>query len=151
MSMTFTPGWDAAKLQPVPVLGPNPTNKQKKNKAYIISNNAKRTDGAIFLTLFNETDVRGAIQRANGKYNNEPNIKKLLTDMIGTTTTIVIDQGTHQEEDRSTGGFKLHFDARDTTSKCYHLYVGQSLNGQLGIIEISYMNGGTKVEAHPTA
>lgn len=88
MTMTFTAGWAQPKLGVVPVLGANATNKQtnkqKKNKTYIENNNQKRLDGAIFLTLFNETDVRNAIQKAQGLYNNaHATIKTLLTEMIG--------------------------------------------------------------------
>lgn len=150
MTMIFTPGWDQPKLSPVPVLGPTPTSKQRKNQTYIISNNQKRIDGAVFLTLFNQTDVRNAIQTAHSKFKHEATINTLLNDMIGSVVTITIDQGTHQEEDRSSGGFKLHFDARRPDNKCFHLYVGQALSGELIIIEISYMNGGTHVEAFPT-
>ncbi|MBI5014892.1 MAG: hypothetical protein HZB55_05295 [Deltaproteobacteria bacterium] len=151
MTMIFTPGWNQTKLGVVPILGPTPTKKQIKNKAYIETNNQKRLDGAIFLTLFSETDVRNAIQKAQAKYNSaDVGVKIMLTDMIGSAVTITIDQGTHQEEDVATGGFKLHFDARRPDNKCFHLYVGQEDSGALKIIEISYMNGGTKVEAHPS-
>ena len=150
MSMTFTAGWNQPKINPVPLLGPSPSNKQIKNKAYVESNNQKRLDGAIFLTLFNETDVRGAVQKAQPKFNlADGSVKTLLGDMIGSAVNIVVDQGTHQEEDVDTGGFKLHFDARRPDNKCFHLYVGQESSGELKIIEISFMNGGTKVEAHP--
>jgi hypothetical protein len=149
MSMTFTPNWNKPNLAPVPVLGPTPTNKQLKNNAYIEKNNQKRLDGQIFLTLFSETDVRNAVQKANSKFKQEADINTLLASMIDETTEITIDQGTHQEEDRSSGGFKLHFDARRPDNKCFHLYVGQATDAKLEIIEISYMNGGTKVEAHP--
>ena len=151
MTMTFTAGWAQPKLGVVPALGANATNKQKKNKAYIENNNQKRLDGAIFLTLFNETDVRNAIQQAQGQYNNaHATIKTLLTEMIGSTVSITIDQGTHQAEDADGGGFKLHFDARRPDNKCFHLYVAQDLTGALKITEISFMDGGNKVEAHPS-
>jgi|SRR5690348_1138673 len=150
MTMTFTPTWNQPKLGTVPVLGPNPTNKQVKNKQYIESNNQKRLDGAIFLSVFNETDVRNAVQKAQGKFSGaDIEIKTLLTNMIGSTVNITIDQGTHQAEDVSTGGFKLHFDARRPDNLCFHLYVGQENNGELKLTEVSFMRGGTKVEAHP--
>ena len=140
MSMTFTPGWNAPKLAPVPVLGPNPSNKQVKNKTYVENNNQKRLDGAVYLTLFAETDVRNAVQKAVARYKKEPAITTLLNDMIGVPVAIVVDQGTHQEEDRDSGGFKLHFDARRPDNKCFHLYVGQDNSGALDIIEISYLD-----------
>ena len=149
MPMTFTAGWNKPNLSAVPVLGSTPTNKQVKNKEYVEKNNQKRLDGAVFLTLFNETDVRNAIQKAGGKFKQQAAINSLITDMLGSAAAVTIDQGTHQEEDRDAGGFKLHFDARRADNKCFHLYVGQAGDGTLEIIEISYMDGGTKVEAHP--
>ncbi|TMM54146.1 hypothetical protein [Sulfitobacter sabulilitoris] len=153
MTMTFSPGWAAPKIAPVPVLPPNPSNKKIKNRDYIIKNNQKRQDGALFLTFFDETAVRNAVQRAVPKYNSaDGTIKGLLNDMIGSAETITIDQGTHQVEDQDSGGFKLHFDARPASgSPCFHLYVQQSKAGYLIISEVSYMNGGTRVDATPSA
>ena len=149
MTMIFTPGWDTPKLSAVPVLGANPSNKQVKQKTYVENNNQKRLDGAVFLSLFNETDVRNAVQKASTRYRTDPGINTLLADMIGAVVTIKVDQGTHQAEDRHAGGFKLHFDARRPDNRCFHLYVGQASNGALEIIEISYIEAGVKIEEHP--
>jgi hypothetical protein len=149
MTMNFVTGWEKPKIAPVPVLGDSPSNKQVKNKAYIEKNNQLRLDDAIFLTFFNQTDVRNAVQKAVSRYKKDAAINTLLADMIGSTVVIDVDQGTHQAEDRHSGGFKLHFDARRPDKKCFHMYVGQDSSGALDIIEISYMNGQTKMEEHP--
>ena len=150
MTMVFTAEWNKPKLGVVPVLGPDASNKQIKNRKYIKKNNKLRQNGAIFLTLFGETDVRNAIQKGHSSFNNaDGQVKDLLSKMIGSSETITIDQGTHQEEDLVSGGFKLHFDARRPDNKCFHLYVAQNNDGTLKIIEISYMNGSTHVAAGP--
>ena len=110
-----------------------------------------RLDGAIYLTLFNEANVRKSIYGAKQKITSDLNINSLLTDMLSVDKSITIDQGTHQAEDVDLGGFMLHFDARDSTSKCFHLYVGQNDDGSLKIIEISYMDSGVKKAAYPTS
>jgi hypothetical protein len=148
--MTFQSGWNKPKLNVIPVLGANPTNKQKKQKAYLEKNNQKRIDGKIFLEVFGETDMRNAIQMANSKFNNaDGQIKSLLNNMIGSDVLITIDQGTHQAEDVASGGFKLHFDARrPSDNKCFHLYVGQENSGTLILTEVSYMNRAEGVTAY---
>lgn len=164
MSMTFVSGWEQPKLATIAdeaSLALQRTglsgNQQKQRNIhpnqieYQKKNNALREADAIFLTFFNETAVRNAVQRAQTLFKHEATINQLLTEMISATPVITIDQGTHQAEDRSSGGFKLHFDARRTDGLCFHFYVGQELDGNLKIIEISYMNAGTKVEAHPSA
>lgn len=162
MSMVFTPGWEKPKLAVIPddatltaqrngLSG----NQQKQLNihpnqiAYQQKNNALRLADAIFLDFFDETSVRNAIQHAQSRFKHEAQINQLLSDMIAPTPQIRIDQGTHQAEDRTSGGFMLHFDARRPDNLCFHLYVGQDSIGNLRIIEISYMNGGTKVAAHP--
>lgn len=165
MSIVFTPGWDRAKLAAIPDATTLATQRtglsgaqQKKQGihpsqiTYAQNNNAKRQMGEVFLTLFNETDVRNAVQKAQSSFNQEASINALLQMMIGNTHTVTVDQGTHQEEDAVGGGFMLHFDARRPGDNlCFHLYVGQNPNGSLKITEISYMSGGNKVTAHPTA
>ncbi len=165
MSMIFTAGWNKANLAVIPdavTLTAQRAGlsgaKQKQQGihpnqiAYAQSNNARRQLGEVFLTLFNETDVRNAVQKAQSSFNQENNINTLLQMMIGSTHVVTIDQGTHQEEDAVGGGFILHFDARRPGDNlCFHLYVGQNLNGSLKITEVSYMSGGNKVTAHPTS
>ncbi|MEX0885052.1 MAG: hypothetical protein WD009_01315 [Phycisphaeraceae bacterium] len=161
--MTFTLHWQQPKLQAVPDdrtlaqqrqgLSGNQQKKQGIHPSqinYAQQNNQKRLDGQVYLGLFNETEVRNAIQRAQGKFQ-DPGVTQLLLDAIGTAQQITIDQGTHQDEDLASGGFMLHFDARRPDGKCFHLYVGQNPDGTLKIIEISYMNGQTKVQDHPRA
>lgn len=163
MSMIFTPAWNKPKLAVIPdeaTLSAQRTGlsgtKQKAQGihpnqiAYAKKNNALREADAIFLTFFNETNVRNAVQFAQSKFKHESTINTLLTNMISSTPTITIDQGTHQAEDNASGGFKLHFDARRPDNLCFHLYVGQSATGTLEIIEISYKHSGSRVEAFPT-
>lgn len=54
--------------------------------------------------------------------------------MIGSAVNIVVDQGTQRVEVVDTGGFQLH--------------VGPETSGEPKILEISFINGGTQVEAH---
>lgn len=164
MSMTFVTGWEKPKLAVIPddtTLDTQRTglsgNQQKalgihKNQIeYAKKNNALREADQIFLTFFDEPSVRAAVQKAQSLFKHEAAINTLLTNMIAATPVVTIDQGTHQAEDRSSGGFKLHFDARRPDGLCFHFYVGQDSDGSLKLIEISYMNAGTKVEAHPSA
>lgn len=162
--MVFTATWNKPNLAAVP--DENTLNAQRQGLSgnqqkqrgihpnqieYAKKNNALREADAIFLTFFNETSVRNAVQRAQSLFKHESTTNTLLTNMIAADPTITIDQGTHQAEDRSGGGFKLHFDARRPDNLCFHFYVGQEMDGSLSIVEISYMNGGTKVESHPKA
>lgn len=159
MTMTFTPGWEKPKLTTIPddteltTRRAGKSGNAQKNEgihpnqiAYAKKNNALREADAIFLTFFDEPSVRGAVQRAQGDFNHDPAIKQLLADMISPTAATVIDQGTHQAEDRHTGGFKLHFDVRRSDNLCFHFYTGQNTDGTLKIIEISYMVAGNRVE-----
>lgn len=161
MTMTFTPGWEKPKLTTIPDEPELVTrragksgNAQKaegihpKQIEYAKKNNALREADQIFLTFFDEPSVRGAVQRAQGEFKHDPNISALLKDMISPGAATVVDQGTHQAEDRHTGGFKLHFDVRRADNLCFHFYVGQNPDSTLKIIEISYMAGATKVEEH---
>ena len=162
MSMTFTAEWNKPKLHHIPSDSELATqraglSKTKQKKAgidektieYKKTNNALRLGDAIFLSLFNEPNVRSAIQKAQSSFKHEATINSLLTKMIAASPVIEVDQGTHQAEDAASGGFMLHFDARDVDKKCFHLYVGQEIDGSLKLIEISYMKGSDKVEAHP--
>lgn len=164
VTMTFVPGWERPKLAAIPsdaeLLQQRAGLSGARQKAlkihpkdieYQRKNNALREADGIFLDFFDEPSVRSAVQQAQPLFKHEPAINTLLEDMIGSSKEIRIDQGTHQAEDRHAGGFKLHFDARRPDNLCFHFYVGQNANGSLKIIEISYMNGGNKVEATPTA
>lgn len=157
--MTFTPGWEKPKLAVIPteaeliVRRAGKSGNAQKTEGihasqikYAEKNNALREADAIFLTFFDEPSVRGAVQRAQAAFNHDPDIKALLADMISPTAKTVIDQGTHQAEDRHSGGFKLHFDVRRSDNLCFHFYVGQNPDATLKIIEISYMAAGTKIE-----
>lgn len=152
MTMIFQPGWQNPKLEIIPddatlgELRAGKSNTQQKKLGisakdidYKKENNAKREDGKVFLSIFNETDVRNAIQYAHAAFNNAPEVKALLTMALGSAHTVTIDQGTHQDEDRDSGGFMLHFDARPPSgAPCFHLYVGQNTWGGLRIIKASF-------------
>jgi hypothetical protein len=152
MTIIFQPGWQNPKLESIPdestltTLRTGKSNTQQKKEGisvkdikYKTENNAKRKEGAVFLSIFNETDVRNAIQYAHAAFNNAPDVKGLLTMALGSTHTVTIDQGTHQDEDRNSGGFMLHFDARPPSGMpCFHLYVGQNTWGGLRIIKASF-------------
>lgn len=164
MSMRFVPGWEKPKLTVIPSDADLATRRtglsgtQQKNQGihpnqieYAKKNNALREADQVFLTFFGEASVRAAVQKSQTLFKHEPAVNSLLSNMVALTPEIVIDQGTHQAEDRHGGGFKLHFDARDVAGKCFHMYVGQDVEGHLQIIEISYMNAGAAVAAHPSA
>jgi hypothetical protein len=160
--MIFTPNWKQPKLTPIADDGTLAARRaglsktqQKKQGIhpsqidYAKKNNAIREAGKLFLTLFDETSVRNCIQKANASFKHDPEVNALLALAIGTQGTVTIDQGTHQDEDVDTGGFKLHFDVRRPSDNlCFHFYIGQNLDGTLKIIEISYMNNG-KIDVHP--
>lgn len=151
MTLTFKAGWQKPPLQVVPVLPVAPTNRQQKNHDYIVKNNQKRKDGAVFLSFFDENAVRNAVQRANPQFNTANGVvKNLLNGMISATDQVEISQGTHQVEDVTTGGFKLHFDAIPSSGKCFHLYVQQAKAGYLMISEISYRDNGGIEQAFPS-
>lgn len=153
MPMVFSPKWldwdvNKTKIERLQDLGVR-SKGQQKNLDYLLSNREKREESQAFLACFNEQAMRSAVQGATSKFKHDTEVNQLLADAIGTTNTITIDQGTHQAEDLPTGGFTLHFDARRSDNKCYHLYVGQQSSGQLTIISASYKaaSGFTHVNA----
>ena len=155
--MSFTPKWNQSKLATIPTdteligLRADKSNTALKKAGlrpedilYKKQNNALREADSVFLSFFNETNVRNAVQRGQASFKKDADATDLLAVMIGTTEVAVVDQGTHQAEDRTGGGFKLHFDVRrPSDSKCFHFYVGQDSYGVLDITEISYMDGST--------
>ncbi len=164
MVMKFSPGWQNAKITPIPSdteltrLRTGKSKSQQKREgisekciSYQTANNKKREDGKVFLSFFSETDMRNAIQYAHDAFNHDAGVRALLADAIGTVSTVTIDQGTHQEEDRTGGGFKLHFDARRSSDDlCFHMYVGQNTWGGLRIVEVSYNGSAGFKDVTPT-
>lgn len=158
MTMTFVPNWEKPKLATIlsgaalDAARAGTNAKQRKalglrdqDMEYKKENNKLRSADAVFLSFFNETDVRRAVQRGQASFNSDGTIKTLLTDMIGAAVVCKVDQGTHQAEDSAGGGYKLHFDVRRPDNLCFHFYVGQDSDGMMDITEISYMNGSTHV------
>jgi hypothetical protein len=161
MTMIFAPGWEKPKLATIPDDATLATQRANLSNGgqraagihpsqikYAQKNNALREADAIFLTFFDESSVRAAVQKAQTQFKHEATINTLLADMIGAAVTCTVDQGTHQAEDRSGGGFKLHFDVRRPDRLCFHFYVGQNADGTLKLVEISYMNAGSHVSAN---
>lgn len=100
---------------------------------------AKRQEGAIFLTYFNQNNVAAAIFRAMPRFKSSPDVNQLLVDSLDIKAKVTIKQGTHQPEDVSTGGYMLHFDAHSSRNgKCFHLYVGQLTSGAVTITTIAF-------------
>ncbi|HKQ78597.1 MAG TPA: hypothetical protein VJ810_33170 [Blastocatellia bacterium] len=71
-------------------------------------------------------------------------VKQFLDDAQNSDsgTIVTIEQGTHQPEDTTGGGFKLHFTGRDQNGKAFHFYVQQLNDGALYIPTITYMGKG---------
>lgn len=155
MPMVFAPKWmewdvNKQKISNLQALT-SPSNKKKKQLAYLLKNRTKRQESQPFLACFGEADMRSAITSAVSKFKHDSEVNQLLLDAVGKNVTITIDQGTHQAEDLASGGFMLHFDARRPDKKCFHLYIGQEMNGQLKIIEASYKaSTGNFAHVHPT-
>lgn len=142
MPMVFAPKWlewdvNKQKISNLQAMT-NPSKTKQKQLNYLLKNRAKRMESEAFLACFSETDMRSAVNGALTKFKHDGEVNKLLLDAVGTKVTITVDQGSHQAEDLSTGGFMLHFDARRPDNKCFHLYVGQETTGALKIISASY-------------
>lgn len=137
MTMLFTADWNKPKLTTIP------SDAELLAQRVGLSNTKQKKLG-IHSTSIDFAKKNNQL-RLNGVINS------LLSDMLRVDKSITIDQGTHQAEDVDSGGFMLHFNARDSASKCFHLYVGQNNDGTLKIIEISYMDSGVKKAACPTS
>jgi len=113
MSLQFKAGWDDEKKNYVTKYGPY----------------------EAFLKSFDQGAVTKAILAATGSFS--PLAQQMLTDAKNTGGSVVtIEQGTHQAEDTSGGGFKLHFTLRHN-GKAFHCYVGQKNSGELYVTQIT--------------
>lgn len=146
MSLVFDPKWlawdtdasEISKLEKKKEAGTLSEGGQNKLDG-LLDIRKKRDQDKIFLTFFNQQNMQAALCRAMSRFKAAPDANQLLLDVVGTDKTITIKQGTHQPENASLGGFKLHFDAHSSRNgKCFHLYVGQLPSGAVTITSIAF-------------
>lgn len=157
MSLVFDPKWldwdtdasEISKLENKKTAGTLTEGGQNKLSG-LLEIRAKRDQDKIFLTVFNQQNVQAALCRAMSRFKSSADANQLLLDVVSTDKTITIKQGTHQPENASLGGYKLHFDAHSSRNgKCFHLYVGQLTSGAVTITSIAYKPGADYVVATP--
>lgn len=158
MTLVFDPQWlnwdvdvkEITKLEAKETAG-TLSDGGKNTLSGLRSLRAKRQEGAIFLTFFNQQNVAAAICRSLPRFKSSPDANQLLLDSIDAKQTVTIKQGTHQPEEVTTGGYMLHFDAHSSRNgKCFHLYVGQMASGAVTITSIAYQPSKTStVVAEP--
>ena len=125
MAITFKPGW----------------NLQIRSYA------SKYGPYQAFLSSFDENTINRALFDSRNKFV-DPWVNKFIDaamDPFDKKSVVTVEQGSHQAENLSGGGFCLHFTGRDTDGYAFHFYINQQQNGMPRIFEITYMDKGRLV------
>jgi len=119
------------------------TNWNKERPNYVTKHGSYKA----FLETLNESTIRQAFARADNQFSDYW-VKEFIAiaNNPSSTQTVRIEQGSHQPENLSGGGFCLHFTGRDSDSYAFHFYVIQNSSGYPEIIEITYRDGGQTIQ-----
>ena len=100
-------------------------------------------DYQAFLDSVNQQQVIQALWFAKGRFTH-PWVREILDDasLPEGKDDVIIEQGTHQAENLTGGGFTLHFTMRNDRGRAYHLYIKQNDTGSIYINEVSWMDRG---------
>lgn len=98
-----------------------------------------------YLDCFDKNSILKALHDGIGHFAGQwvRNFLSIATDPYH-DDDITIEQGTHQVEDTTGGGFCLHFTGRDNYGYAFHFYVVQDNGGALIITKITYYDGNLK-------
>ncbi|OJX53977.1 MAG: hypothetical protein BGO88_09900 [Flavobacterium sp. 38-13] len=99
-----------------------------------------------FLDTLTESLIVGAFRNARNHFSDHWVLEFIdIATNPGRVEQVSIEQGSHQPEDLTGGGFCLHFTGRDNSGYAFHFYIIQNLDGTPRIIEISYRENGQTV------